>query len=241
MLDFLKKAANITRTENGAVTYATTHSDCLDLFATIGALRNSTEAEISTRFLRAYAETPDLAMKTLFYARDIRGGLGERRVFRTILRELAASNPQSVRRNLASIAEYGRFDDLLTLFGTPCEMDALAYIKTQLAADTAALAAKENVSPLGKWLPSVNASNATTVENAKRIARSLGMSDAEYRRMLVSLRARIRIIENNLRERDYTFDYEKQASRSRLASTSPSEIRVPSATTSLRFPQDRSS
>ena len=39
------------------------------------------------------------------------------------------------------------------------------------------------------------------------------MNDAEYRRALSALRAQIRIIENNLRERDYSFDYAKQPSK----------------------------
>ena len=50
MLDELKQAANLTATENGAVTYASTGSDCLDLFATIGALRNAEGGEILGRF-----------------------------------------------------------------------------------------------------------------------------------------------------------------------------------------------
>ena len=49
MLDFLKKEANKTFTENGAVTYVSTKSDCLDLFATIGALRNAPEEMIIKR------------------------------------------------------------------------------------------------------------------------------------------------------------------------------------------------
>lgn len=53
MLKFLKKEANMTHTENGAVTYRTTQSECLDLFATIGALRRERDEEITNRFLRA--------------------------------------------------------------------------------------------------------------------------------------------------------------------------------------------
>lgn len=213
MLRFLKKEANIALTENGALTYRTTQSDCLDLFATIGALRRESDSEIQSRFLRAYAENPDLAMKLLFYARDIRGGLGERRVFRTILAWLAMEYPASVEKNISHIAEYGRFDDLLILLDTPCEKAVLAYIKTQLAFDLANLAEQGEVSLLAKWLPSVNASNEKTVRTAKYIARKLGMTEAKYRKTLVKLRARIRILENNLRERDYTFDYAKQPSK----------------------------
>ena len=63
---------------------------------TIGALRRERDEEITNRFLRAYAEDADLAMKTLFFARDIRGGIGERRVFRTILKWLANNEPRSL-------------------------------------------------------------------------------------------------------------------------------------------------
>ena len=89
MLEALKKTANKTYTENGAVTKRSTGKDCLDLFATIGALRRESDQEIVTRFLRAYTENADLAMKILFFARDVRGGLGERRVFRTVAKWLA--------------------------------------------------------------------------------------------------------------------------------------------------------
>jgi hypothetical protein len=71
----------------------------------------------------------------------------------------------------------------------------------------------DDVSLLAKWLPSVNASNAQTVQYAKRIARFLGMTDATYRKTLVKLRGHIRIIENSLRQKDYTFDYAKQPSK----------------------------
>lgn len=93
MLKFLKKEANMTHTENGAVTYRSTQSECLDLFATIGALRRERDEEITNRFLRAYAEDADLAMKTLFFARDLRGGIGERRVFRTMAGQQRAAIP----------------------------------------------------------------------------------------------------------------------------------------------------
>lgn len=213
MLEFLKKEANLTHTENGATTYLSTQSECLDLFATIGALRRESDEEITDRFLRAYAENADLAMKTLFFARDVRGGIGERRVFRVILKWLAANEPQSLEKNLPYIAEYGRWDDLLALMGTACEDKALHLIRQQLHVDLAAMEAGDSISLLGKWLPSVNASNSNTIHQAKRIARSMGMNDAQYRKMLSALRAKICIIENNLREKDYTFDYSKQSSK----------------------------
>lgn len=213
MLEHLKNEANRTYTENGAVTHATTYSDCLDLFATIGALRSAGDQEIINRFVRAFTEDPDLAMKTLFFARDVRGGLGERKVFRVCLQWLAHNAPDSAKKNIPYVAEFGRWDDLLSLLGTPCEKDALGLIQKQLETDLESMDMGNDVSLLAKWLPSVNASNAQTVAYAKRIARFLGMTDATYRKTLVKLRSHIRIIENSLREKDYTFDYSKQPSK----------------------------
>ena len=213
MLEGLKKTANKTYTENGAVTHRTSGKDCLNLFAAIGALRRADDQNICSRFLKAYAENPDLAMKILFYARDVRGGLGERRVFRSILAWLASNEKSSVVRNLPYIAEYGRWDDVLVLLKTPCRKEALALLEEQFREDLAALEAGGDISLLGKWLPSVNASNQETVVMAKMIAKSFGLSDRDYRKALTGLRARIRIIENNLREKDYTFDYSKQPSK----------------------------
>ena len=213
MLDSIRQEAAMTWTENGAATYESTGSECLDLFASIGALRRASDAEIIIRFIRAYTENPDIAMKLLFYARDIRGGLGERRVFRVILNWLAVNEPTAVKKNLGYVAEYGRYDDLLTLMDTPCETEMLSILRKYLAQDLKALREDGTVSLLAKWLPSVNASNAQTRALGKRIAKALGLSEAEYRKSLSALRAQIRIIENNLRKEDYSFDYEKQPSR----------------------------
>ena len=213
MLQFLKREANLTYTENGAPTHISTYSHCLDLFATIGALRLQSEAAVLKAFDRAYIENPDLAMKTLFFARDVRGGLGERRVFRSILRHLGDFAPESAKKNIAYVAEYGRFDDLLILLDTSCRGETMAYLKAQLIADLKALEGGEPVSLLGKWLPSVNASNKETVRLGKVMAKGFGLSEKEYRKALALLRRRIDIVENHLRERDYSFNYEKQPSK----------------------------
>lgn len=210
MLNFLKKESNITTTENGAATYISSMSECLDLFAAIGAIRNAADGDIIERFMRAYAEDANIAMKILFFGRDIRGGLGERRVFRIIINWLADYEPETLRKNIALIPEYGRFDDLLALIGTKCEEDALQVIKAQLECD---MVAEEGVSLLAKWLPSVNASSRETIRMARHIAKALDMTDEQYRKTLVYLRKKIHILENNLREKDYSFDYSKQPSK----------------------------
>ena len=188
MLKFLKREADTAYTANGAVSNASTMSDCLDFFAAAGALRNAGDEEIVSRFIRAFAEDRDIAMKTLFFARDIRGGLGERRAFRVILRYLAENYPDTVRKNIANIRE-------------------------TLKKDMKSMQAQESVSLMAKWLPSVNASSSESVRLAKRIAKAMNMSDASYRRMLSALRAYIKILENSLREKDYSFSYEAQPSK----------------------------
>jgi hypothetical protein len=186
------------------------------LFATIGALRNAPDEDVIKRFTRAFAENPDIAVKTLFFARDIRGGLGERKIFRTILEYMTKHSPDSVKKNLWAVPEFGRYDDLLVLLESPVKQDVIDYIKAQLELDLETDTGKGAVSLIAKWLPSVNASNKKTVMYGKQIARALGMTDAEYRRTLSKLRARITIIENNLREKDYSFDYSKQPARAML-------------------------
>ena len=212
-LEELRKEENLTYTENGALTNRSTNSYCLDLFATIGALRNAEDNEIISKFIKAYTEDNNMAMKILFFARDIRGGLGERRVFRSIWKWLSVHESDSARKNITNVPEYGRFDDLLSLLDGPCEKDVILFIKEQLEKDLSALKTGESVSLLAKWLPSVNTSNKDTVKRAKKLAKALGFSDAEYRKVLVFLRAEIKLMENYLRKKDYSFSYEKQPSK----------------------------
>lgn len=216
MIELLKKQSGMARTENGAAAYATTLSDCLDLFATVGALRHATDNEIRARFIRAFIEDRDKAMKILFFARDVRCGLGERRVFRSVLKWLAENETASVVKNIKYMAEFGRYDDLLTLIGTPAEGEMLAYLKSQLDADLQAMEQGGEVTLLAKWLPSINASSPETVAMAKRVSAAFEMNKAEYRKTLSALRGYIRIIENDLRKRDYTFDYGKQPSKAMM-------------------------
>ena len=215
MLNAIKDESNknYVRTENDAATYASSGSDALDFFASAGALREAGEAEIIVRFTRAFAEHPTYALRTLFYARDVRGGLGERRLFRVLLRHLAFAAPATLDKNLPHVPEVGRWDDLLVLLGTPAEGAAVRLIRAQLTEDLRAAWEEKPVSLLAKWLPSVNTSSRAARAQARRLAILFGMREADYRRMLVRLRRRIAIIENALRTRDYTFSYAKQPSR----------------------------
>lgn len=66
-------------------------------------------------FRSAFVEDPELAIKWLFYARDVRGGLGERRLFRVILEDLCFTYPEVADKILSLIPIYGRYDDLIQL------------------------------------------------------------------------------------------------------------------------------
>lgn len=190
-------------TENGLDALNTTFDANLDLFATIGALRKRRDAEIETKFMKAYIEQPLTAMKILFYARDIEEGLGERRVFRVGLNWLANNRTKDVVANIPNIAKYGRFDDLYTLAGTPAEKEAFAFMKEQFDKDIINMQEGKSVSLLGKWLKSVNTSSKESVKLGKLTAKLFKMSEKEYRKTLASLRKYIDVLEKKLSKNEW--------------------------------------
>ena len=200
-LNELKTEANYTRTLNGAKTHSSTGDACLDFFAVAGGMRYRGTGDQIRLFDRAYIETPELAAKLLFHLRDIRGGMGERKLFRTLLRHTAFTWPESARKNAAYIAEFGRWDDLLCLLGTPAETEAVRIIQDQLTEDETALKRREageeeaHISLLAKWLPSDNTSSPRTKKTAALLINALGMKPKEYRRLVTALRARIGLTE----------------------------------------------
>ena len=116
-----KNNSNIKLTENGAMAYSTTNNALLDLFSQIGALRPRSVAEIESKFANAMAIDPLIATKMMFYAGNVRGGLGERRTFRVCLKYLANHYPSIVRANAHLIPHFNRWDSLFELIGTPAE------------------------------------------------------------------------------------------------------------------------
>lgn len=191
LLQGLKQATNYTRTENGDLTHKSTLSKVLDLFAFGGAYRGRNEQDIIQLFSDAYNENPELALKCLFYIRDIRGGAGEREFFRVCLKWLADNHPDTVRRNLEFVPFVGRWDDLLCLIETPLCIDALALFDRQLRLDL------QSITPslAAKWAPSANASSAQSKKYAQILTSYMRLTAREYRKMLAALRAKIRIVE----------------------------------------------
>ena len=191
-LNELKNETNLDYTENGGITRKTTDSDVLDMFALGGSYRNRSDEDVVTLFKNAFTEDASLALKCLFYLRDVRGGQGERRFFRTAFNWLCKNFPESARKNLKNIAEYGRWDDLIyATYDTPCFPYATTIIGNQLKLDDAC----KTPSLLAKWMPSENASSHITKKMAHVIRGYLDFTSREYRQLLSRLRAKIKIVE----------------------------------------------
>ncbi len=190
--------ANHVYTLNGADALASSLNACVDLFALIGAMRNRSEDDLIDLIDKAYAEDPQNVMRIIFYARDIRYGLGERKAFRTAIRYLAEKHPDAVRPNIRYIGEYGRFDDLYTLIDTPCENDMWSYMYEQLLKDIADMRNNKPVSLLAKWIKTPDASSANTRKLGCLTAKKLGFNVYDFKRILRKLRKHIRIVETQM-------------------------------------------
>lgn len=176
LIDALR--TNDTVTENGMTTNSTTLNNCVDLFFKIGALRGQDKQKKINAFVKAYSEDSLTAMRILFWARDVRGGAGERGTFREILTYIADTKTDSLRKNLPLISEYGRWDDLLVLVDTKLEKEALDEIATALRNGNGLAA---------KWMPRGNGKNRLKKRWANALRKHLGMKPKDYRKMLSEL------------------------------------------------------
>lgn len=208
---------NRSRTENGALGYRTTGKYLLDLNFATASLRKMQPTEITGKFTDAFLDNKLYALKWLFYLRDAREGLGERRSFRVILNHLANTEPDIVEAFVKLIPEYGRYDDLMCLLGTECEVYALAAIKEQLEKDLKDMEEGKPISLLGKWLPSCNASSKQTKKNGTIVRTYLGLSEKNYRKILSKLREYIKIVERQMSAKEWgKINYEAVPSRANL-------------------------
>ena len=206
----LQDVSNFTHTENGAVTHKTTKSDLLDMFAMGAAYRTRSDEDVILMFQKAYKENPVYALKCLFYIRDVRGGQGERRFFRTCMKWLVQYDRDAAMRNLKHIPEFGRWDDLYVFAGTALEKDAFAFMKEQLALDVTC----KTPSLLAKWLKSENTSSQKSRELANKTRAAFGMNHKQYRKTLSVLRERINIVERLMSENRWDeIEFDKIPSR----------------------------
>ena len=196
LLNGMKDATNYTLTENGGITHVTTKSDLLDMFAMGAAMRSRSDADVILMFMKAFQENPSYALKCLFYIRDVRGGQGERRFFRVIMKWLAENHTDAARRNLQYVPEFGRWDDLYVFVGTPLQNDALQIMKDQLELDVQC----KTPSLLAKWMKSENTSSADSRRLGGITRKFLGLNHKQYRKTLSILRERINVLERLMSE-----------------------------------------
>ena len=215
--DVMREESKWTKTENGADAKNTTDSALLDMFATIGAMRTRSEDEIVKKFELAFQEDSLGAMRCLFYARDIHGGLGERRVFRVLLTYIANKHTEELRKNIDKIPEYGRWDDVYSLVGTKLEDNMWDDVKYQLLKDKVLMKNEESSSLLAKWLKKADASSPNTRKLGIYTAKKLGMSVYDYKRLCNRLRKHIDVVEQRMSARQWdTINYPAVPSRAMM-------------------------
>ena len=187
--------ANRTYTENGRRALKAAHTALLTLHGVGGALRSTDPIRVCRLYDAACEESPLLATKEAFYIGDIRGGLGERKIRRILLKHIANRHPENLVDNIALLGEYGRFDDMYELIGTKLESEMWSAMSAQFEQDRKALAAGQPVSLLAKWIKTPDASSKATRKLGIMTAIKLGYSVYEFKRILKSLRAHLKIVE----------------------------------------------
>lgn len=209
---------NYSTTENGALGYATTNKPLLDLNFSVASMRNMDESAIADRFMNAFYENRMLAMKWLFFARDVRGGLGERRFFRVVLERLAITNTEIVKAVISLIPEYGRFDDMWCLLDNDELADVVGeFVYNQLCKDWRNMKNNKPISLLAKWMPSINASSVKTKKYAKKFCKMFNTSEATYRKTLSALRKYLNVVEVKMSAKDWSdINYEAVPSKANL-------------------------
>ena len=213
LLNAMKNETNFSRTTNGALAHKSTLNAVYDMFAFGGAYRLRSNDDVLALFSKAFIENSTYALKCLFYLRDIRGGQGERRFFRLCVKWLAKNYPEVIKRNISNFPEYGRWDDLYELVGTPCENEAFNFMKKQLELDSTC----KTPSLLAKWLKSENTSSKETQRLGALTRSHFNMSPRQYRKTLSTLRSRINIVEKLMSENRWDeIEFDKIPSRAGL-------------------------
>ena len=211
--DALAKESNRTRNAKGAVSNRSTLDSCVDLFGNIGSMRARSDKEVINAFTAAFGEDPRKALKILFWARDVRGGAGERKVPRTLFNYLADRHSDAIARNIELLPEYGRWDDYFAFKGTKLWPLAKEVILKQFVEDLEA----EYPSLLAKWMPSCNTSSAATRALAREFIKDLDVDEKSYRKALSELRAKLNIVETAMCAGEWDkIDFEKVPSRAAM-------------------------
>ena len=204
-MNFADAARNVPNkfTENGQPAFNNLNNPVLELFAQVGALRNRTPDVIANKFISAFNFDPALTTKMLFYAGNVRGGLGERRTFRIGLKTLANYAPKYIRNNLGLIPFFNRWDSVLSLINTPVEQSMWKLVWEQLKNDVEGATHNKPISLLAKWLPSENTSSQETRQLARKVMKNLDITPRTYRKTLSKLRKYIDVVERKMSGKEW--------------------------------------
>jgi len=182
MSSFVEAVANQTaRTANGMKARASSANKNVNFFYSVGASRGK---NIVPAFTAAFVENREIALRIAQWARDARGGAGERKIFRDILVHLEKTDTDAAKALLAKVPEIGRWDDLLVFTTTDLKVEAYALIAEALAAGNGLCA---------KWMPRKG-------PVAAELRAALGMSPKQYRKTLVNL---TRVVETQMCAQDW--------------------------------------
>lgn len=203
MITDLKNELSNTKqlTENGAVGYMTTGKELLDLNFKTSSLRNKSEDEIFKLFLKAFHEDKLLAIKWLFFMRDAREGMGERRSFRIILNGLGHQHPTIAKELISLVPEYGRWDDLYSLMDGDLTEYVVDFIYQQLQEDCGNYLNKKPISLLAKWLPKESTKKYKKVYNI--LLKKFGTTPKKYRRIVSDLRKYLDVVEVKMSDNEW--------------------------------------
>lgn len=218
MKETMNEEFNTSVTENGAVGYRTTGKELLDINFSVTSMRNWIEEKIIDKFVKAYYENPKLACKWIFYVRDAREGIGERRLFRILFKYLAENHPDICKVLIPYVPVYGRWDDLWVLLDTVLAPEVSILVIKQLAADISNMNDNDPISLLGKWMPSINTSSKETKRLARKMMNLIGCdSEKQYRKLLSRLRAYLNVVEVKMSSGEWSdINYSAVPSRANL-------------------------
>lgn len=213
----LNEEYNVAYSENGARGFATTGKSLLDFSFHLSNFRAANELKIQNEFEKAWLEIPEYALKYLFYAGDIREGMGERKVFKTCLKYLANNYPEKIKNIIDLIPEYTRWDYVLTLLFTPYKDQVVNMIRDQINEDYRRMEENKPISLCAKWLPSINATSYETRAKAKFLCKELGLTHKKYRQTLSALRRHLKVTETFMCANNWSeIDYNKCTSKNNL-------------------------
>lgn len=215
----LKNELNTNVTENGLVGYRSTNSVLLDFNYKVPSMRKMNDKSLNKEIDRLLdgVEDRETLFRYIFYLRDVRGGMGERRVFRAIIKRMAERRMKEVVSLIPLIAEYGRYDDLFVLKDTPFEEEMVNFIFITLHSDVLNTYKNRPITLLAKWMPSENASSQETKKLARYFRERLEMSPKVYRQLLSDLRDYLSVVEHRISKEEYSkINYESVPSKANL-------------------------